>query len=533
MILKFAWKLKVFSSQDRRILIYEEDHMLRKFLDFQLSFFDKGKPLYKMRPLASAVDAFCYEVPINTKRAPFIRDAIDLKRWMVLVVIALFPTILMAVWNTGLQKMVYGSGSSEMMNAYLMASDSFRGYFQFAFSDGHFWQILKLGLGAFLPVMLISYLVGGLCEGVIASIRGHEIAEGFLVTGILYPLALPPTIPYWMVAIGVAFGVIVGKELFGGTGMNILNPALTARAFLFFTFPGKMTGDLWVGTNPTQITDSLRQMNAEAGLTELDGYTQATALQNLNGAINDVKQVHVDAIASHTLGSKVANYELIQTHFDKWQTGAGLETGLSDLSIEQMRTFVTAPLEQGGLGLLPGNYLAAQNAAKTIYGLGQFSDGNLFWGNILGSMGETSTFACLLGAIFLIWTGVGAWRTMVAFGIGAFITAFFFQFFSTHFGLDEGAWNPARFAMPAYRHFLVGSLAFGLVYMATDPVSSPGMNRARWIYGLLIGVVTILIRLINPAYPEGVMLAILFGNVFAPLIDHAAVRKFRRRVSRA
>lgn len=507
--------------------------MLRRLLDFQLSFFEKGKPLHRMRPLVSAVDAFCYEVPINTKRPPFIRDAVDVKRWMVLVVIALLPAILMAIWNTGLQKMVYSSGNYHLMNEYLSASETFKGYFSFAFSNAHFWTILKEGLLAFLPVMLISYLVGGICEGIIASIRGHEIAEGFLVTGILYPLALPPTIPYWMVAVGVIFGVVIGKELFGGTGMNILNPALTARAFLFFTFPGKMTGDVWAGTNPTHVATSLQQMNNQANLNEIDGYSQATPLQNLNAAVPEIKRIHVDAIASHSLGRNVSNYELIETHFDQWRSAADVSSDLTNLSLDQMQAFVTAPIEQGGLGLLPGNFLAASNAAESIYGLGHFTNGNLFWGNIMGSMGETSTFACLLGALFLIWTGVGAWRTMVAYGLGAFVTAYIFHFFATHIGADSGAWNPARFAMPAYRQFLMGSLAFGLVYMATEPVSSPGMRGGKWIYGILIGVVTILIRLINPAYPEGVMLAILFGNVFAPLIDHYVVRNYRRIPKRA
>lgn len=504
--------------------------MLRKFLDFQLSFFEKGKPLHRMRPLVSAVDAFCYEAPINTRRAPFIRDAVDVKRWMVLVVIALLPTILMAIWNTGLQKMVYASSNYQLMNEYLLASASFKGYFSFAFKDGRWIDILKLGSLAFFPVVIISYLVGGLLEGIIASIRKHEIAEGFLVTGILYPLALPPTIPYWMVALGVAFGVVIGKELFGGTGMNILNPALTARAFLFFTFPGKMTGDVWVGTNPTTVANSLSTMNSAAKLTEIDGYSQATALQGLNTAVFDIKRIHVDAIAAHSIGNKVSTYELIQNHFHQWSASAGLTTDWNSLSLDQLQTFITAPLEQGGLGLLPGNFVAAHSAAESIYGLGKFTDGNLFWGNILGSMGETSTFACLLGAIFLIYTGVGAWRTMAAYGIGAFLTAYLFQFFSTHFGVDEGVWNPARYAIPAYRHLLMGGLAFGLVYMATEPVSSPGLNLSKWIYGILIGVVTILIRVINPAYPEGVMLAILFGNVFAPLIDYYVVRNFRRKV---
>lgn len=506
--------------------------VLRRFLDFQLSFFEKGKPLSRFRPFASALDAFCYEVPLNAKRAPFIRDAVDVKRWMVLVVIALIPTIIMAIWNTGLQKMVYASNNYQMMNDYLTASSSFSGYFNFAFSDHRYLTILKEGALAFLPVMVISYAVGGICEGFIASIRGHEIAEGFLVTGMLYPLALPPTIPYWMVAVGVAFGVIVGKELFGGTGMNILNPALTARAFLFFTFPGKMTGDVWVGTNPTTVAKSIQNMNAAAGLSEVDGYSQASPLQGLNGAITDIKQIHVDAIASNTLGSKVAHYDMIQTHFDQWKSATDQTAELGQLTVDQMRAFLTAPLEQGGLGLLPGNFVAAHNAAESIYGLGQFTDGNLFWGNIVGSMGETSTIACLLGALFLVWTGVGAWRTMLAFGIGALVTAYIFQFFSTYTGIDSGAWNAARFAMPGYRHLLMGSLAFGLVYMATEPVSSPGMNGGKWIYGILIGVVTILIRLINPAFPEGVMLAIIFGNVFAPLIDHYVVRNYRRKLRR-
>lgn len=502
--------------------------MLRRFLDFQLSFFEKGKPLSKLRPLVSAVDAFCYEAHLNTKRSPFIRDAVDIKRWMMLVIIALLPVILMAIWNTGVQKFVYASGHYALMNEYLSASQSFKGYFSFVFQDSHYLTILKYGASAFLPVMVISYLVGGLCEGIIACLRGHEIAEGFLVTGMLYPLILPPTIPYWMVALGVAFGVVIGKELFGGTGMNILNPALTCRAFLFFTFPGKMTGDIWVGTNPTRVAESLSTMNANAKLSEIDGYTQATPLGQFNAAIPEIKRIHVDAIATNTVGSKVPTYEVIQQHFEKWNASSEQEATLGQMTTDQMRSFVTGPLEEGGLGLLPGNYVAAHQFTETAYGLERYTDGNLFWGNMLGSMGETSTFACLLGALFLIYTGIGAWRTMVAVGLSAFITAYLFQFFATHFGMEGGAWNPAKYALPAYRHLLMGGLAFGLVFMATDPVSSPSMNASKWIYGILIGLVTILIRLINPAYPEGVMLAILFANVFAPLIDYYVVRNYRR-----
>lgn len=496
--------------------------MLRRLLDFQLSFFEKGKPLHKLRPAVSALDTFCFEAPLNAKKAPFIRDAIDLKRWMMLVVYALLPTIFMAIWNTGLQKFVYTSGSASLMKQYLAASTSFKGYFDFALSDGRFLTILGLGTASFVPVMLISYLVGGLCEMIMACVRGHEISEGFLVTGMLYPLVLPPTIPYWMVAVGIAFGVIIGKELFGGTGMNILNPALVARSFLFFTFPGKMTGDLWVGTNPTTVTQSLMQMNATAGFNEIDGFSQATPLGTLNAAIGDIKQIHVDAIATNALGEQVPNYNLISEHFEKWKVATNQTAELGAIPMEQMQSFVTAPQELGGLSLEPGNFQAANQFVDTAYGLNKFSDGNLFWGNMLGSMGETSTIACILGALFLIYTGVASWRTMVSFGLFAFLTAFLFQFFS------QGAWSPAKYMIPAYRHLMMGGLAFGLVYMATDPVSSPSLKLAKWVYGGLIGFVTILIRLVNPAFPEAVMLAILFGNVFAPLIDHFALNTFRR-----
>lgn len=503
--------------------------MFRKMLDYQMSFFDKGKPLNRFRPLASALDAFCFEADLETKARPHIRDAIDLKRWMVLVIIALLPAIFMAIWNTGLQKMVYASGDYEFMKSYLEASKSFNGYFEFVFSDQRYLTILKLGALAFLPVMIISYAVGGLSEGLIACYRGHEIAEGFLVTGMLYPLILPPTIPYWMLVLGIIFGVVIGKELFGGTGMNILNPALTARAFLFFTFPGSMTGDVWVGTNTSVIANSLNQMNSQAKLSAIDGYSQSSPLMHFNTTTDAVKRIHVDAIATNVLKEKVSTYPAIETHFEQWSLKKDAGT-LGDLSIDQMRAFVTGPLGDGGLGLASSDFQAAHAAVDTIHGVDKFTDGNLFFGNIVGSMGETSTFAILLGAIFLIYVGVGSWRTMVATGIGAFVAAFLFQFFSTHFGIDNGAWNPARFTMPAYRHLLMGGLAFGIVYMTTDPVSSPSMKSAKWIYGIMIGVITILIRVINPAYPEGVMLAILFANVFAPLLDYYAIRNFRRRV---
>lgn len=502
--------------------------MLRKLLDYQLSFFDEGKRLHRLRPLVSAVDTFCYEVPENTHRGPHIRDAVDLKRWMVIVVIALIPCILMAIWNSGLLSYVYGSGDYHLMDAYLTASSSLSSYFDFAFKDGRWLKILGYGCVAFLPIVIISYAVGGLWEGIFAVMRGHEISEGFLVTGILYALILPSTLPYWMCVIGVTAGVVIGKELFGGTGMNILNPALTCRVFLFFTFPGRITGEVWVGTNITKVADSLKEMNTTANLSAPDGYTQASWLAKLNvGA--DIKRVQVDAIATNNVGLDVPTIDVIETQFAKWKVAASQSDAvLGHLSADQLKQFVTYGVDQGGLGLASDSYNAAYDLAGLKYGLGMATDGNFFFGNQIGSMGETSTLFCLLGAILLIITGVGAWRTMVAMGLGAYLTALLFQMGSHWFGPDGGAWNPAKFDLAAYKHLLLGGLMFGLVFMATDPVSSPQLSRAKWIYGGLAGMITILIRLINPAYPEGVMLGILFANVFAPIFDYYTVRGYRR-----
>ncbi len=447
---------------------------------------------------------------------------------MMIVIFALIASMLISIWNSGVQSFVYESSDYHLMNEYLEASKSFAGYFSFTFGDNHFLPILKEGLFAFVPLVIISYAVGGICEVIIACIRGHEVAEGFLVTGILYPMTLPASIPYWMVALGVIFGVVVGKEIFGGTGMNILNPALVARSFLFFTFPGNMTGDVFVGRNPNIVASSLKQMNADAHLSDIDGYTQSSALQKINAIPTEVKKVQVDAIAAHSYHQHVPTQEVIDRQFTQWNATAEHHyNSFGDLTTDQLREFVTTPVSTGGLGLSTSDYLNAHSSVDSIFGLGKFTDGNLFFGNIIGSLGEISTLACIIGAIVLIYTGVGSWRTIFSVAIGAYVTALLFQLLSG-LGSDGGAWNPARFSMPAYRHLLMGGLAFGLVYMATDPVSSPGMKSARWVYGALIGVVTILIRLINPAYPEEIMLAILFANVFAPLIDYYAVRNYRR-----
>lgn len=505
--------------------------MLRKFLDYQLSLTEEGKPLHFLRPLISAGDTFLYEAPINTTKGPHIRDAIDLKRWMIIVVIALIPCILFAIWNSGLQSFVYSSGNYKLMNEYLASSASWDTYWAFAAKDNRYFTIIKEGLYLFIPLTILVYAVGGLWEALFACIRKHEISEGFLVTGILYVLILPPTIPYWMAALGISAGVVLGKEVFGGSGMNIVNPALAARCFLFFTFPGRMSGDVWVGENPTVVRQSLLKMNQEAAATPLDGYTQATKLSQYNVPM-EIRRIHVDAIATNDLGSSVETYPLIEKQFHHWKEIGQNQATLGELTQEQMKQFVVTPLNEGGLGLSSGYYEDAYHFSKLNFGIGHNTDGQFFFGDKLGSFGETSILAVLIGAFILIWTGVGSWRTMVAMGLGAYFTALCFEYGSRFFAVDGGAWSPAQFAFPAYKHFLLGGLAFGAVFMATDPVSSPSMPLGKWIFGFLCGMITIVVRNINPAYPEAVMLAILVGNVFAPLIDYYVVRSYRKKALR-
>lgn len=502
--------------------------MLRKFLDYQLSLTEKGKPLHFLKPLVSAGDTFLYEPPVTTKHAPHIRDTIDVKRWMIIVVFALIPCILVAIWNTGLQSMVYSSGNYRLMDEFLASTTSLSDYFAFAGKDNRWLTIIKNGSLILLPIVVISYAAGGACEALFACVRGHEISEGFLVTGILYALILPPTIPYWMLTVGVVLGVILSKEVFGGSGMNIVNPALACRTFLFFAYPGKMSGNVWAGDNTAVVRNSLLKMNQDADITPLDGFTQATKLAEFN-VTQDIKRIHVDAIASNNLGKDVGTYETIEAYFDKWNISGSHDATLGQLTQDQIQNFVTHPISEGGLGLSPGYYEDAYRLSSLNYGFGDNGSWELFLGNKLGCLGETSVLACLMGAAFLIYTGVGAWRTMVAMGLGAYLTALFFQLGSMFFGIDGGAWNPAQFGFPAYKHLLLGGMAFGIVFMVTDPVSSPAMNSAKWVYGLFCGAIAIMIRVINPAFPEGVMLAILMGNVFAPLFDHYAARFYRKR----
>lgn len=361
--------------------------------------YHKGKPLGRLYPLLEAIDTFLYTPGSVTKKAPHVRDAIDLKRVMILVVIALIPCIVVSIYVTGYQILLAKGEPLDL------------------------WQCVKLGLNKILPIIIVSYAVGGFWEVLFATVRKHEISEGFLVTGILYALVLPPTMPLWQVAVGVSFGVVFGKEIFGGTGYNIFNPALVARAFVFFAYPAQMSGDVvWVA---------------------VDGYSRATPL----------------AVVS---------------------------------------------LAQRGSS-------AIEALAKEGY---NFS--NLFWGNIPGSIGETSAFACLLGLAFLLLTGVASWRVVAGCVLGAAAMSFLFN-------ILQGPGKLAIFSLPAHWHMVMGGFAFGAVFMATDPVSCCATDVGRWIYGIMIGLLTVLIRTVNPAYPEGMMLAILFMNIFASLIDHFVV----------
>ncbi len=359
--------------------------MLRKVLDKAEQIILNNDKLKKFHPLHDALDTFLYSTNTQTKNAPYVRDSIDLKRTMIIVVLALLPAFFFGVYNVGLQ-------SSLVENK-------------------DFLSCFIYGLKTVLPMYLVVFAVGGLFEALFAVIRGHEINEGFLVTGFLIPLTMPPTIPLWMLAVATIFGVVIGKEIFGGTGYNIFNPALTARAFLFFAYPSKMSGNVpWVSP--------------------VDSITAATPLL-----------------------AKSSNLNITYDWYD------------------------------------------------------------MFYGYIPGSIGETSTFAILIGAFILLITKIGNWRTMLSTCIGMFFTSILLN------QLSMFSDNP-MLSLTAMQHFVMGGFAFGMVFMATDPVSSAHTNLGRFLYGFLIGFMVVVIRCVNPAYPEGMMLAILFANAFAPLIDY-------------
>jgi Na+-transporting NADH:ubiquinone oxidoreductase subunit B len=370
--------------------------LLRKFLDKIKPSFEKGGKLSKFHSTFEGFETFLFVPDTVTRQGCHIRDSVDMKRTMSVVVLALVPCLLFGMWNTGFQHFKAAGGEMPALLA-------------------TFW----FGFLKVLPIIIVSYVVGLGIEFAFAQVRGHEINEGFLVTGMLIPLVMPVEVPLWMVALATAFAVIIGKEIFGGTGMNIWNPALLARAFVFFSYPTHISGDkVWVA----------------------DGYSGATPLSN---------------------------------------AAAGID--------------------------LPA-----------------VSD--MFFGFIPGSIGETSKVAILLGAALLIFTGTGSWKIMLSGVAGALATGYLFN----------AAGGNSYMEIEPYLHLLMGGLAFGLVFMATDPVSSAQTETGKWIYGFMIGALVVVIRVFNPAYPEGTMLVILLMNTFAPLIDHYVVAaNIRRRRKRA
>ncbi|MCU0661605.1 MAG: NADH:ubiquinone reductase (Na(+)-transporting) subunit B [Myxococcota bacterium] len=397
---------------------------LRDMLDRLAPSFNAGGKLHRVHAVYEALDTFLYTSGTVTRGLCHVRDGIDLKRLMTIVVIALGPCMLMAMYNTGLQ------ANLAMHAMGIAAASGWRGWLLGWAGLGYDPQSLLAntvhGALYFLPVYAVTLAAGGLWEVLFAVVRKHEINEGFLVTSALFPLVLPPTIPLWQVALGISFGVVFGKEIFGGTGRNWMNPALSGRVFLFFAYPAQISGDtVW---------------------TAVDGFSGATslALAGMQG---------IEAVAAQT----------------SWMD--------SFLGFEQ------------------------------------------------GSMGETSALACLFGALVLIVTRIGSWRTMAAVLLGSLVVG-------TGFNL-LGSDSNLRFAIPPYWHLVLGGYAFGLVFMATDPVSAALTRTGMWIYGALVGAMVILIRVVNPAYPEGMMLAILFGNTCAPLIDYYVVRANVARRRRA
>ena len=383
---------------------------LRNLVDKIKPTFEKGGKLGFLHSTFDAFETFLFVPNTVTKRGTHVRDCVDLKRVMIMVVIALVPAMLFGIWNTGYQHSeAFGLGWG-------------------------FWNIVLYGLVKVLPLYIVSYLVGLGIEFVSAQIQGHEVNEGYLVSGMLIPLIVPVDVPLWMLAIAVAFAVIIGKEVFGGTGMNIWNPALLTRAFLFFSYPSMMSGDtVWTG-GVTRFMNEGVAFQAGNGL--VDGFSGATPLANAT---------------------------------------------LENLSPKFMDMII---------------------------------------GTIPGSVGETSVIAILIGAFILLWTGVASWKIMVSSVVGGLAIGYL--------GYAVGATD-----LPGYYQLVMGGFLFGTVFMATDPVTSAQTECGKWIYGFLVGALAVTVRIWNPGYPEGMMLAILLMNTFAPLIDHYVVEgSIKRRAKK-
>lgn len=395
--------------------------VFRNLFDNIRPHFSKGGKFEKYWPLVDGFETFMFVPGHGPKSGAHIRDGIDLKRTMSMVVLALLPCLLFGIWNTGYQH-----------------------HLAIGLTDATFMDNVIYGLIKVLPIVVVSYAVGLGVEFLFCIAKGHSINEGFLVSGMLIPLCLPVEVPLWMVAIATIFAVVFGKEVFGGTGMNVLNPALTARAFLFFAYPTKMSGTtVWVATD---------------GAKTVDGFTGATALGDL----------------ATTVGVDKASPVLTET---------------------------MAQFADGGV----------------------YSISNAFFGFIPGSIGETSALACLIGLSILLFTGIGSWRIMLSMFLGGLTMGYVFNLAGTN----------AFMGLNPMHQLMLGGFMFGMVYMATDPVTAAQTNIGKWVYGFLCGFLGIMIRVFNPAYPEGIMMAILFMNVMAPLIDHYVIEaNIKRRLKR-
>jgi len=394
----------------------------RQVLDKMEPHFHKGGRYEKWYALFEAADTIFYTPPSVTSTTSHVRDGIDLKRMMITVWFCAFPAMFFGMWNIGYQAntaieagAVMGTDLRSVIIAMLAGNDA-----------SSIWDNMIYGATYFLPIYFIAFAVGGFWEVLFAMVRKHEINEGFFVTSILFALIVPPDIPLWQAALGISFGVVIGKEVFGGTGKNFLNPALTGRAFLFFAYPSEISGDaVW---------------------TAVDGFTGATAL------------------------------------------GVAAEGGMDAV-------------------------------------LSQMSWMDSFIGTVQGSIGETSVIAILIGGVVLLATKIASWRIVSGVMLGMIATTLMFN--------AIGSETNPMFAMPWYWHFVVGGFCFGMIFMATDPVSASMTNQGKWAFGALIGIMVILIRVVNPAFPEGMMLAILFANLFAPLIDHVVTQaNIKRRLAR-
>ncbi len=451
--------------------------------------------------LKKTAKSFFYSSGKMPTKAPFVHDPIDIKRIMTLVVISLLPATFFAIINSGALSTIYKRVDIPLMTNYLESSASVLSYYHFLYS--HFAVFFFEGCKLFIPQLLLIYLTGGIIELIFASIRKKEVSEGFFVTGILFALILPPTLPYWMTVFGVITGLILGKEVFGGTGMNIFNPALVCRCILYFSFPSYMTGNIWVGSNQFAVAKNVIQYNQQLHPDSYDTITTASPL-NLVELSSSMTRLQIDATAlafTKDIGLKA-------------EVAKRLSSFNKKLSIDKLYPtdhikFLTAEMK------IPEEQLEnAFHFAKLLYKVPPYNDVSLYFGNLPGSFGETSKIAIHIGALLLLLTGLISFRIIVPAMLAALFTAGCFFLYAMS-GVD----TPANFSLPPYKQLIIGGLSFGIIFMATDPVSSPTTKAAQIIYGSLIGSLTILIRLINPAFPEGIMLAILFGNSFAPLLD--------------